>query len=269
MRKKRPPRKRKKTIYVLPNFITTAGMFCGFVAIVSSIQGRFEHAAMAILIATVFDAVDGRIARLTNTTSHFGTQYDSLADLVSFGVAPAVTAYLWALEPYGRFGWLAAFLFTVCGALRLARFNVQKGSIDPSYFVGLPIPAAAFLVAATILLSSEVDLRLTGGQPLLVMMYALSFLMVSNIRYFSFKNLDFLHKKSFNSLVAVILVSVVVAAKPHIMLGVIMFVYVISGPIGLVLHYVRRKKTLHEQADIQGPKEQVEPKNREIFLKKP
>jgi CDP-diacylglycerol--serine O-phosphatidyltransferase len=269
MRKKRPPRKRKKTIYVLPNFITTASMFCGFVAIVSSIQGRFEHAALAILIATVFDAVDGRIARLTNTTSHFGIQYDSLADLVSFGVAPAVVAYLWALEPYGRFGWLAAFLFTVCGALRLARFNVQKGSVDPSYFVGLPIPAAAFLIAATILLSSEFDLRPVEGQPFLVMIYALSFLMVSTIKYFSFKNVKFLHKKSLNSLVAVILVSVVVAAKPHIMLWVIMFVYVVSGPVGLILHYVKHKGALDKEMESRAQKEQLEPKNQGIIPKRP
>jgi len=269
MRKKRQPRKRKKTIYVLPNFITTAGMFCGFVAIVSSIQGHFEQAAMAILIATVFDAVDGRVARLTNTTSLFGAQYDSLADLVSFGVAPAVAAYLWALEPYGRFGWLAAFLFTVCGALRLARFNVQKGSIDPSYFMGLPIPGAAFLIAATILLSSEFDLRMEGAQPFLVMMYTLSFLMVSNIKYFSFKNLNFLRKKSFNSLVAVILVSVVVAAKPHIMLWVIMFVYVVSGPIGLILHYAKHKEASSKETDFQGRREQLDPKKQGIFPKKP
>jgi CDP-diacylglycerol--serine O-phosphatidyltransferase len=269
MRRKRPPRKRKKTIYVLPNFITTASMFCGFVAIISSVQGRFEHAAMAILIATVFDSVDGRIARLTNTVSHFGSQYDSLADLVSFGVAPAVVAYLWALEPYGRFGWLAAFLFTVCGALRLARFNVQKGSIDPSYFVGLPIPAAAFLIAATVLLSPDLYVRLEGQQPFLVMMYALSFLMVSTIKYFSFKNLNFLHKKSLNSLVAVILVSVVVAAKPHIMLWLIMFAYVISGPLGFALHCLKRKKIAEEEMGLHGQTEAAETKSQEIMPKKP
>ncbi|MGZ3570120.1 MAG: CDP-diacylglycerol--serine O-phosphatidyltransferase, partial [Thermodesulfobacteriota bacterium] len=131
----------RRGIYILPNLFTTGNLFCGFWAIVSVFHEKFEYAAYAILLATVFDALDGKVARLSGAMSKFGVQYDSLADLISFGVAPALLAFAWALRPYGRFGWLAAFLFVVCGALRLARFNVQSSSGEVKYFKGLPIPA--------------------------------------------------------------------------------------------------------------------------------
>jgi len=249
MRKRRRPRgERKRGIYVLPNLITTASMLSGFFAIISSVEGRFEHAALAIVAASLFDALDGRIARLTKTESNFGTEYDSLSDLLSFGLAPAVLAYMWALKPYGRFGWLAAFLFTACGALRLARFNAQKSSTDSSYFTGLPIPAAAVFIAATILFYEFLSIEIKGRLAFLVMMYVLSFLMVSTVKYFSFKNLDFFRKKSFNTLVAGILLFIVVAAKPYIMVLALIAAYVVSGPIVTYIHYKKRRSERSEES---------------------
>ena len=149
-RRKKKDRRRFRGVYLLPNLITSMSLFAGFYAIVASMDGRFYAAAWAILIALILDGLDGRVARMTKTTSGFGVQYDSLADLVAFGVAPGIMAYLWALKDFKQFGWAAAFLFVVCGALRLARFNVQQGSFDPRYFNGLPIPAAAMMVAASV-----------------------------------------------------------------------------------------------------------------------
>ena len=151
-RKRRPRPQFSKSIYILPNLFTTASLFCGFYSIISSINGDFLAAAVAIVIAGVFDGLDGAVARATHTTSKFGVEYDSLADLVSFGVAPGVLAYLWALNPFGRLGWVAGFLYVACGALRLARFNVYVPVKDQSYFQGLPIPAAASMIATTVFL---------------------------------------------------------------------------------------------------------------------
>ena len=197
MKKKKPQIKMKKGIYILPNLFTTGNLFCGFWSIISVFQEKYFYAAVAILLAAVFDALDGKVAKLSGATSKFGVQYDSLADLVSFGVAPALMAFSWALRPYGKFGWLAAFLFVVCGALRLARFNVMSASGDTKYFKGLPIPAAAAMIALTILLYFE--LIETGGIKdilILVMIYVLAFLMVSNVRYFSFKELNLARTKT-------------------------------------------------------------------------
>ena len=147
-RKIRSNKSRKRGIYVLPNLFTSASLFCGFYAIIAAIQGRYETASVAILISFLLDGLDGRIARFTNTTSKFGTEFDPLADLVAFGVAPAVLAFKWALAPLGRLGWLACFMYVICGALRLARFNVQKDNLETNFFKGLPIPgAASFWVA--------------------------------------------------------------------------------------------------------------------------
>ena len=191
MRKRRKKNKTKKKfrgIYILPNLLTTASLFSGFYAIIAAINGRFEAAALAILISLVLDGLDGRVARMTQSASGFGLQYDSLADLVAFGVAPGILVYLWALQPFGRFGWVAAFLFVVCGALRLARFNVQIGSIDPRYFNGLPIPAAATMVATAILFYYHLgEWAPSRHIYILAMIYILSFLMVSNIKFYSFK----------------------------------------------------------------------------------
>jgi len=231
---------RRRGIYVLPNLVTTASLFCGFFAVISAIGGNFYQAALSVLIAAVLDGLDGRIARLTRTTSAFGLQYDSLSDLVAFGVAPAVLVFLWALKPFNRFGWMAAFLYLVCGALRLARFNVQVGQVGNNYFVGLPIPAAASIVATTILFIYQIGgTGSTGYMVILIMIYLLSFLMVSNIPYPSFKGMKLAERRSFNFLVAVVLLFVLVALEPFLMLSVGILGYVLSGPI---LFFIKLKK---------------------------
>ncbi|MBI4764838.1 MAG: CDP-diacylglycerol--serine O-phosphatidyltransferase [Deltaproteobacteria bacterium] len=232
---------RRRGIYVLPNLVTTGGLFCGFYAIIAAISGNFYQAALSILIAAVLDGLDGRIARLTRTTSAFGIQYDSLSDLIAFGLAPGVLVFLWALKPFNRFGWMAAFLYVVCGALRLARFNVQTGIISNKYFVGLPIPASATIVATTILFIYQIGgTGSTGYLAVLIMIYILSFLMVSNIPYPSFKGLKLGERRSFNFLVAVVLIFVLVALEPFLMLSVGVLGYVLSGP-ALALYRLKKK----------------------------
>jgi CDP-diacylglycerol--serine O-phosphatidyltransferase len=194
-------------------------------AIIAVFQERFFYASVAILLAAVFDILDGKVARLSGATSKFGVQYDSLADLVSFGIAPALLSFSWALRPYGRFGWLAAFLFVVCGALRLARFNVQSSSGEVKYFKGLPIPAAASMVALTILLYLRlIETGWVKDIIILVMIWVLAFLMVSNIRYFSFKELDLSKRKPFNLFILVILTMIVLVAAFGIISTLVMLV---------------------------------------------
>lgn len=242
-RRKRPKRTGKKGIYVLPNLFTSASLFGGFYAIISAIQGRYETAAIAILVSGLFDALDGKIARYTRSTSQFGTEYDSLSDLVAFGVAPGVLAFQWALEPFGRLGWLACFMYLICGALRLARFNVQKNSLEASYFKGLPIPAAAGFIASVVLMTKALGgLADTRHLFLIVLMYVLSFLMVSTIEYLSFKEFELFRQKPFNVLVGVILTLIVIAYEPRIMLFFLLAAYVISGPF-VTLHRSRQKRT--------------------------
>ncbi len=240
-RKNKNREDRRRGIYVLPNLVTTAGLFCGFYAIIAAISGNFYQAALSILIAAVLDGLDGRIARLTRTTSAFGVQYDSLSDLIAFGLAPGILVFLWALKPFNRFGWIAAFLYVVCGALRLARFNVQTGTISNKYFVGLPIPAGATVVATTILFIYQIGgTGSTGYLAVLIMIYILSFLMVSNIPYPSFKGMKLGERRSFNFLVAVVLIFVLVALEPFVMLSVGVLGYVISGPV-LALYRLKKK----------------------------
>ena len=254
-RRKRKDRRKFRGTYLIPNLITTASLFSGFFAIVASINGRFEAAALAILVAMVLDGLDGRLARLTQTTSGFGVQYDSLSDLVAFGVAPALLVYLWALQGFGRFGWVAAFLFVACGALRLARFNVQTGSIDPNYFNGLPIPAAAAFVATGVLFY----LHLGGVSSLrhvyvLVMIYVLSFLMVSNLKFFSFKKPDLISRHPFQTLVTVVLIFVVVATEPYFMGFILIAAYVASGALSTYYYYSRLRPTPKSEEELPSPK---------------
>lgn len=235
-RKKRSKKERlQRGIYVLPNLLTSANLFCGFFAIIAAIQGLFVKGAIAIMLAVVFDALDGKIARMTRTVSRFGLEYDSLSDVISFGVAPGILVYLWALQPFGRLGWLAALLFVACGTLRLARFNTQVGSVSSAYFVGLPIPAAAFMIAATVLLLH----RFGGGGAtrhvtVLIMIYVLSFLMVSTVKYYSFKDTTLFKKMKFNMLVVVILFAIVIAAEPSLIFFLMMLCYILSGPFTTV-----------------------------------
>ena len=232
----------RKGVYILPNLITTAGLFAGFYSIISSLHGQFLYAAIAIMAANVFDALDGRVARVTNTTSRFGIEYDSLCDLVAFGVAPAILVYCWALTTWGTFGWLAASLYVTCGALRLARFNVQFDNVEKRHFIGLPIPAAAEVVASTVMLYYYF-----GGEGatyrhliVLLMVYALAGLMVSNIRYFSFKEIDIYHRQPFWVLVVVILGLKLFIAEPQICMFTTFILYAASGPARSLWIYGRR-----------------------------
>jgi len=246
--KVRKRKEKRRGIYILPNLVTTASLFCGFYAIIAAIQANFYQAALSILIAAVLDGLDGRIARITKTTSAFGVQYDSLCDLIAFGLAPGVLVFLWALKPFNRFGWLAAFLYVVCGALRLARFNVQIGQKGTNYFVGLPIPAAACIVATTILFVFQIGgTGSTGYLIILIMIYILSFLMVSTVPYPSFKGMKLTERRPFNFLVAAVLLFVLIAMEPFLMLSVGILGYVLSGPILAV--YKLKKKTLPEPVE--------------------
>jgi len=220
----------RKGIYVLPNLFTTASLFCGFYAIIAAVKGLFEVAAVAILGAAVLDALDGRIARMTHTTSKFGGEYDSLSDLVAFGVAPALLLHTWALSSYGKWGWLAAFLFVACGALRLARFNVQIGLIESKVFNGLPIPAAAIVVASGVHLYYYLGGEGKLANPLLlVVTVALALLMVSSVKYYSFKDLNYFSRKPFMSFVLIVVVLTIVVAEPQIMIFTFAVGYSLSG----------------------------------------
>ena len=233
----------RKGIYILPNLFTSGNLFCGFWAIISVLDEKFFYAAVAILLACVFDILDGKVARLSGATSKFGVQYDSLADLVSFGIAPAMLAFSWALRPYGKFGWLAAFVFVACGALRLARFNVQSSSGEVKYFKGLPIPAAASMVALTILLYLRlIETGWVKDIIILVMIWVLAFLMVSNIRYFSFKELDLSKRKPFNLFILIILTMIVIVMEPVIVLSGFILFYVFSGPGNMVIAWHKKRR---------------------------
>ena len=231
----------KKGIYILPNLFTTASLFAGIYAIIASIQGQYIHAAIAIPISLILDGLDGRIARMTHTTSRFGVEYDSLSDLVAFGVAPSVLAYTWSLNSFGKWGWLAAALFTTCGALRLARFNVQIGVIDSRYFNGLAIPAAAIVVSSTVMLYFYL-----GGEgtfphvSILVGMIALALLMVSSIKFYSFKDLHFLTREPFMTVVLAVILMIIVLAEPQIMIFTFAVSYAGPGPIWWILRMLRR-----------------------------
>ncbi len=254
-RRKKRDRRRFRGVFLIPNLITTASLFSGFYAIVAAIDGRFYHAAWAIFISLVLDGLDGRIARITSSTSGFGTQYDSLSDLVAFGVAPGLLVYLWALKPFKQFGWVAAFLFVVCGALRLARFNVQQGSLDPRYFNGLPIPAAAMLIATAVAFYHEIGNWFPGKHIyILAMIYVLSFLMVSNIKYASFKKVEVFRRHPFQTLVGLVLLFVVIAAAPDIMGFLVMILYVASGPLSTYLYYRRPSWTDKGEGETPAPK---------------
>lgn len=233
----------KKGIYILPNLFTTGSLFAGFYSMVSTMNGDYRLAAIWILAASIFDGLDGKVARATGTTSKFGVEYDSLADLVAFGVAPGLLMYSWALRPFGRLGWLAAFLFVVCGALRLARFNVQVTTVESKRFVGLPIPAAAGIVCATVLLFYNFGWPSSYKKlAILVLIYCLAFLMVSGFRYYSFKDPELIKRQPFASLVLIILLLVIIAAEPVVMLFTLFMIYMFSGPVSFFLTYPRRRR---------------------------
>jgi len=244
---------RSRGIYLLPNLFTTAGLFAGFYAIVAAMGGRFEAAAVAIFIAMVTDGLDGRIARLTNTQSDFGVEYDSLSDMIAFGLAPALVIYVWSLSSLGKIGWLAAFVYTAGAALRLARFNAQVETTSKRYFQGLASPAAAAMIAGWVWVASDYALEPQQWVwPALVLTVLAGVLMVSNIRYHSFKEIDLKGKIPFVALLFVVLVFVFISIDPALVLFSIALLYALSGPV-LTLFLLRQRRA--EKAAEAGPAE--------------
>lgn len=228
-------KRRRRGIYILPSLFTTASLFAGFYAIVQAMNGNFEYAPLAIFIAAILDALDGRIARLTHTESDFGAEYDSLVDMVSFGLAPALIMYEWALSGMGKIGWLAAFIYTAGAGLRLARFNTQVGVADKRYFRGLPSPAAAAVVVGLVwvLHANGVPGKEISIAALIVTVMA-GVLMVSNVRFRSFKDVDLRGRVSFMTILAMPLALVLLFQDPPLVLFLTFLVYALSGPLGFV-----------------------------------
>ena len=255
-----PKSRRRRGLYLVPNFFTTAALFCGFYAIIAALRGRFEDAAIAVFFAMVLDGIDGRVARWTHTESEFGAQYDSLADLVSFGLAPALIMYEWSLGEMAtmglflsKLGWLAAFFYTVMAALRLARFNVQSGSTDKRYFIGLPSPSAAATVTGLVWFST--DLGLNGSQmiwPALIVTIGVGALMFSNVLYFSFKQINLRGRVPFMTASIVVLIIVLISIDPPKVLFLGFLLYSLSGPL-LFLARLRQRARRRTQGSGESP----------------
>lgn len=236
---------RRKGVYLLPNLFTTGALFAGFYAVIAAMRGDFESAAIAVFFAMVFDGLDGRVARLTHTSSKFGAEYDSLSDMVSFGVAPALVVFSWALGGLGKFGWSAAFIYVACAALRLARFNTQIDTADKNYFTGLASPAAAGIIASTVWVCHDlgwVGSALPGELSIVVgiLTATVGFLMVANFRYYSFKDIDFRGRVPFAVMFAVVLVFGLVTLDPPRILLLAFLAYAASGPVLQVVNSRRR-----------------------------
>jgi len=243
-RRRRPSIDYKKGVYLLPNILTSMSLFCGFYAIIATMQQNFVVGAWVIILAGVFDGLDGRVARMTHTTSRFGLEYDSLCDLVAFGVAPAVLSYGLILNQFGRVGWLAAFLFCACGAMRLARFNTLSSSVSGNYFQGMPIPGAAGILSASIIFLDHYQL---GDKTflsffLIALIFGLAFLMVSTIRFRSFKTFNLNSRKPFSAVFIAILLIVVVAMEPETMLFCIGVLYITTAFVEYILSLTRRRQ---------------------------
>lgn len=230
-------------VYLLPNLFTTGALFCGFYAIISAMHGNFAHASAAIFLAMFLDGMDGRVARMTNTQSAFGEQYDSLADMVSFGVAPALVMFSWALHDVGRWGWAAAFIYTACAALRLARFNTQIGVVDKKYFIGLASPAAAAILAATVGNWSDEKPDQVWSMGVAALTAIAGLLMVSNFRYTSFKSMDFRGRVPFGIMLLVVFVfaSLIIYQVKAVM--AIAILYALSAPISFLVSKITSSKT--------------------------
>ncbi|SDT28000.1 CDP-diacylglycerol--serine O-phosphatidyltransferase [Pseudomonas oryzae] len=238
---------RHRGVYLLPNLFTTANLFAGFFSIVSAMNGKFEIAAITVFVAMVLDGLDGRVARLTNTQSAFGAEYDSLSDMVAFGLAPALLAYKWALSGLGNVGLTVAFIYAACAALRLARFNTQIGKVDKRFFIGLASPAAAGVVAGTVWALKDFGVDGVDMPVLMVLLFALlvaaaGALMVSNIKYHSFKDLDLKGRVPFVAILVVVLVFAVIFSDPPRILLLIFLAYAASGPVQRLLQVRRRAR---------------------------
>jgi len=245
------PDRLKRGIYLLPNLFTTAGLFAGFYAIVAAINNRFEYAAVAIFVAIITDGLDGRVARMTHTQSDFGAQYDSLVDMVAFGLAPALVVYLWILSDIGRDGWLAAFIFTAAAGLRLARFNTQICTVNKRYFQGLASPAAAAMVAGMVWVGTDMhwlENHMTSTRiGAFILTIVAGALMVSTIRYRSFKDLDLKGRVPFVAVLAVVMVFVFISYDPPLVLFSLFLLYGASGPWRCVVRLNRRRLLLQQR----------------------
>jgi CDP-diacylglycerol--serine O-phosphatidyltransferase len=242
----------RQGIFLLPNLFTTGALFAGFYAIIAAIKGQFEIAAIAIFLAMLLDGLDGRVARLTNTQSDFGAEYDSLSDMASFGLAPALVLYQWSLihlaeisSLWGKVGWLAAFIFTASGALRLARFNTQIGTADKRYFQGLPSPAAAAVVVGAVWLCETYGI--SGKEvmfPTMILTITAGLLMVSKFSYYSFKDIDLKRRVPFIAVLIVLLVFVLLSIETPTILFILFFLYMISGPVTGLFRGIRKRRKL-------------------------
>ncbi len=235
--------KKRKGIYLLPNSLTTGALFTGFYAVIAAMNGQFEGAALAIFIAMILDGLDGRVARMTNTQSDFGAEYDSLSDMVSFGIAPALIMYTWSLSTLGKIGWIASFIYVVGAALRLARFNTQIGHADKRYFQGLASPAAAGFLVGFVWLCTDNGIT---GQSLswLVLIFTVSvgLLMVSNVKYRSFKDLDLKNKVPFVTILIMVLIFISIVYHPPFILFSIFALYTFSGLFGYLIRKFKKLK---------------------------
>jgi CDP-diacylglycerol---serine O-phosphatidyltransferase len=250
-RNDRRPRRFRRGVYLLPSMFTMGNMFCGYACVVYSMRGDFAMAAPLIGVAIVLDMLDGRVARMTGATSEFGLEFDSLADVISFGIAPAVLAFAWGLQPLGRIGWAASFLFVAAAAVRLARFNIQTGTVDKRFFVGLPSPAAAAVPAATVFAYPYGFKSPIHAVAVLAMVIVPALLMVSTIRFRSFKTFDLGVRRSYAVLILVAAGLALLAAQPDLFLVVLAYTYLVSGLIAWAWSRVRRRPAVPEHTDNQ------------------
>jgi CDP-diacylglycerol--serine O-phosphatidyltransferase len=247
-------RRLRRGVYLLPSMLTMASMFCGYACIVHSMRGEFVTAAPFIGLAIVVDMLDGRIARMTGTTSAFGVEFDSLADIISFGVAPAIMVFSWGLQPLGRLGWAVGFLFVAAAAVRLARFNIQAGSQDKRYFVGMPSPAAAAIPAATVYAYPWGMTTYTEALPVLAIVVVPALLMVSTVRFRSFKNIDLAARRKYPVLLLVALGLAAIAAHPELVLVAMAYTYLVSAFVEMAWNRLHRRPE-QEEATAQGQEE--------------
>jgi CDP-diacylglycerol--serine O-phosphatidyltransferase len=245
----RPARRFRRGVYLLPSMFTMGNLFCGYACIVYAMRGEFDTAAPFIGFAMVLDMLDGRIARMTGTASDFGIELDSLADVVSFGMAPAILAFTWGLQPLGRVGWAVGFLFVAAAALRLARFNIQTGSVDKRYFVGMPSPAAAAVPAATVFAYPWGFTTRAEAIPVIAMVIVPALLMVSTVRFRSFKTIDLQARRSYSVLLLVAVAIVVVAAEPRYLFVAIAYTYLASAFVEMAVTRLRRRHGHDEHKD--------------------
>ena len=251
LRHRMPAEKLRKGVFLIPSLFTAGNLMCGFFSVIATFNGEFINAALFIILANILDGIDGYAARLTKTTSRFGVEFDSLADVVSFGVAPAVLVYIWALVPWDNWGWLAACTYVTCGALRLSRFNVQAQGVSKNHFVGLPIPAAAQMITSTVIMYYYLG---GEGSPnrhmtLLLVIYGLAVLMVSNVPYFSLKNNDIKKRHPIWMLVSGIILITLFIAERHFMFFTVVLMYTLSGPLLWCLTtYKHRRERRQEPA---------------------